>query len=137
MAAPSNSHPRLLPPLELEVMKTLWQLGTGTVRDVQRELRRRRALAYTTVMTLLDRLARKGAAGRHKQGRAHVYHPLISREVALDLAVDRLAQDFFDGSRARLLDHLRGEETPAPAPAAEAATEAATEAEASLDATLL
>ncbi len=89
-------------------MKALWQLGEATVRDVNRELNRRRPLAYTTVMTLLDRLARKGAAGRRKQGRAHVYHPLLARHVALDLAVERLTHDFFDGSRQRLIDHLRG-----------------------------
>jgi BlaI family penicillinase repressor len=87
-------------------MKALWQLGEGTVLEVNREMNRRRPLAYTTVMTLLDRLARKGAAGRRKQGRAHVYHPLISREALLEVAVDRLAHDFFDGSRVRLLGHL-------------------------------
>ncbi len=123
MAAPSN---RLLPPLELEVMKTLWQLGESTVRDVQRELGRRRPLAYTTVMTLLDRLARKGAATRRKQGRAHVYTPVLSRDAALELALDRLTGDFFEGSRQRLLGHLQGEPS-APSP----------ESEEPLDATLL
>ena len=127
MAARNNAHGRLLPPLELEVMKALWQLGEATVREVNRELNRRRPLAYTTVMTMLDRLARKGAAGRRKQGRAHVYHPLISREVALELAVDRLAQDFFDSSRQRLLDHLRGE-APAPSGPSPAETEEALDA---------
>ena len=104
----NKPYKRLLPPLELEAMKALWQLGEGTVRQVKVELSRRRPLAYTTVMTLLDRLARKGVAGRRKQGRAHVYHPLITREAALELAVDRLAEDFFDGSRERLLDRLMG-----------------------------
>ena len=111
-------------------MKALWQLGEATVRDVNRELNRRRPLAYTTVMTLLDRLARKGAAGRRKQGRAHTYHPLLDRHVALDLAVDRLAHDFFEGSRERLIDHLRGAAPPAGEPAAP-------DSEESLDAALL
>ncbi|MBI3694924.1 MAG: BlaI/MecI/CopY family transcriptional regulator [Acidobacteria bacterium] len=123
MAAATN---RLLPPLELEVMKTLWQLGEATVRDVQRELGRRRPLAYTTVMTLLDRVARKGAATRRKQGRAHLYRPVLSRDAALELAIDRLTGDFFDGSRSRLLGHLQGE-TNAASP----------ESEEPLDATLL
>jgi predicted transcriptional regulator len=108
-------------------MKALWQLGEATVRAVNTELNRRRPLAYTTVMTLLDRLARKGAAGRRKHGRAHIYYPLISREAALELAVVRLAQDFFEGSRERLLVYLGG---PAPAPAEPAIVKA-------LDAALL
>ena len=100
--------PNKLPPLELEAMKALWQLGEGTVREVRLEIATRRPLAYTTVMTLLDRLARKGAVARRKEGRSHVYYPLISREAALEVAVDRLAQDFFAGSRDRLRDHLQG-----------------------------
>ena len=129
MAASNNASTRLLPPLELEAMKALWQLGEATVRDVNRELNRRRPLAYTTVMTLLDRLARKGAVARRKQGRAHIYRPLISREAALKLAVNRLAWDFFGGSRERLLDHLRGESS-----SAEPST---TKIEEALDAALL
>ena len=82
-----------IPPLELEAMKALWLLGEATVRDVAQEMGRLRPLAYTTVMTLLDRLARRGAAGRRKRGRAHVYHPLLTREAALELALDRLARD--------------------------------------------
>jgi predicted transcriptional regulator len=126
----ARSQSRLLPPLELEALRALWQLAEGTVRDVNAELNRRRPLAYTTVLTLLDRLARKGAAGRRKQGRAHIYYPLLSREAALELAVDRLAHDFFDGSRQSLTEHLRGE---GPAPA-EIPT---TESEPALDAALL
>ncbi len=122
--------PNRLPPLELEAMKALWQLGEGTVREVRLEIAPRRPLAYTTVMTLLDRLARKGAVARRKEGRSHVYCPLISREAVLEVAVDRLAQDFFAGSRERLRDHLQG--------IGEARTpEAGMAAEELLDATLL
>ena len=116
---------RLLPPLELEAMKALWLLGEGTVRDVQAEMNRRRPLAYTTVMTLLDRLARKGAVSRRKLGRAHLYEPLVSKRTALELAVDRLALDFFDGSRDRLQAYLGGGGEPAEAVAGEEALDEA------------
>ena len=116
---------RLLPPLELEVMKALWQLGESTVREVNTEMNRRRPLAYTTVMTLLDRLARKGAAARRKQGRAFLYRPLISRRAALEMVVDRLAIDFFGGSRDRLLAHLEGQDDGSPAGSAEETLDAA------------
>ena len=109
-----------IPPLELEAMKALWLLGEATVRDVAQEMGRLRPLAYTTVMTLLDRLARRGAAGRRKRGRAHVYHPLLTREAALELALDRLARDYFDGSRQRLVEYLEGRPAPsAPEPPAD------------------
>jgi predicted transcriptional regulator len=98
-----------IPPLELEALKVLWGRGEATVREVQLELGRDRRLAYTTVMTLLDRLARRGAAERHKQGRAHVYRPALARETAAELAIDRLAHDYFGGSRERLLQYLQGE----------------------------
>jgi predicted transcriptional regulator len=98
-------------------MKALWRLREATVREVRQEMVR--PLAYTTVMTLLDRLARKGAVERRKEGRSHVYAPVISREAALEVAVDRLAQDFFEGSRERLREHLDGRR-PAPSAAASA-----------------
>ena len=73
---------RDIPAAELDVLSTLWRLGSGTVRDVLDELRQGgRHLAYTTVLTLLARLERKGYVGRsRKDSPAHVYRPRISRE---------------------------------------------------------
>ncbi|MEK7407556.1 MAG: BlaI/MecI/CopY family transcriptional regulator, partial [Acidobacteriota bacterium] len=68
------------PPLELECLKVLWQLGEGRVRDVRQALLPGRKLAYTTVMTVLDRLARKGGVERRKVGRSFLYWPLLSRD---------------------------------------------------------
>ena len=116
-----------IPPLELEALKALWDLGEATVREVQVEVGRRRTLAYTTVMTLLDRLARRGAAERRKQGRAHLYRPALARETAREMAIERLAHDYFGGSRERLRLYLQGE-----SPAAERAREGAEALEAEL-----
>ena len=69
-----------LPPLELECLKALWSLGEASVKDVQAALVRDRKLAYTTVMTILERLARKGGVMRRKSGRAYLYSPRLSRE---------------------------------------------------------
>ena len=75
---------RNLGPLEAEVMGCLWSAsGAVSVRDVLRELNRDRgnkALAYTTVMTVLENLHRKGFLGRDKDGRAFRYTPTMSRE---------------------------------------------------------
>jgi predicted transcriptional regulator len=98
-----------IPPLELEALKSLWALGEATVREVQAEMNHRRPLAYTTVLTLMDRLAARGVVTRRKQGRAHIYQATLAREVARELAIDRLAHDYFDGSREMLLHHLQSE----------------------------
>lgn len=103
----SNGLSRPLPELELEVMKALWNLETGTVADVKERLDPFRPLAYTTVMTVLDRLARKGAVTRKKQGRGYLYRPAISSTDAREVAIDRLLTDYFGNSVEKLADFLR------------------------------
>ncbi len=68
--------------LETEIMERLWSLRNGalSVRDVMNDVRRKRKIAYTTVMTVLDNLHRKGLVRRAKQGRAYSYWPSQSRE---------------------------------------------------------
>ena len=76
----ADSGPAIPPPLELECLKALWTLGEGNVSQVRQELAGTRPLAYTTVMTVLDRLAHKGVISRRKAGRAFLYVPQVSRE---------------------------------------------------------
>lgn len=64
--------------LEREVMDVVWQTGRTTVKEVQRALPR--SVAYTTVMTTLDRLFKKGFVARTRAGRAFVYEALRTRE---------------------------------------------------------
>jgi predicted transcriptional regulator len=63
--------------LELTVMEILWTQGESNVRDVAQKLDR--PLAYTTVMTTLDRLFKKCLLTRRKSERAFLYSPLLSR----------------------------------------------------------
>lgn len=64
--------------LERDVMDVLWAQADLAVRDVQAQLPRR--VAYTTVMTTLDRLFKKGVLTRRKAGRAFLYAPAVTRE---------------------------------------------------------
>lgn len=113
MAAPVRS--REMPaPLELQCLKVLWVRGEGTVADVQRALEPRRKLAYTTVMTLLDRLLHKGAVARRKAGRAFVYSPAVNRETLRAIAVRDLLDNFFDGSETALIKYLETRGGPLP-----------------------
>jgi len=95
------------PPLELECLQVLWKLGGGNVKDVRLGLAGRRDLAYTTVMTVLDRLTRKGGVVRRKVGRSFLYSPALSRDNLRRLAVQGLVDSFFDGSASALMDYLR------------------------------
>lgn len=103
------------PPLELECLKVLWTLGEGNVKDVREVLTRSRNLAYTTVMTILDRLERKGGVARRKVGRSFVYSPLLSREVLRRLAVKELVDTFFEGREEALIEYLKTGEARQPA----------------------
>lgn len=104
----SLSPRELPPPLELECLKVLWAIGEGNVHRVRAELLPKRNLAYTTVMTLLDRLARKGGVTRRKVGRSFVYCPRLTRDAVRRLAVKELVDCFFDGSEEALIQYLTG-----------------------------
>jgi predicted transcriptional regulator len=101
------------PPLELACLRALWSLGEGNVRAVQQALEQTRPLAYTTIMTVLDRLVRKGKLTRRKVSRAYVYAPAASRDSMRRIAVRELLEAFFDGSEEQLLLFLRGVENKA------------------------
>lgn len=109
MRRPAPPRP-LPPPLELECLKSLWRLGEASVRQVQGDLAPGKRLAYTTVMTLLERLVRKGGAARRKQGRMFLYSPILARDAVRSLAVKDLVDSLFDGSPQQLLDFLQGVE---------------------------
>ncbi|MFB3095921.1 MAG: BlaI/MecI/CopY family transcriptional regulator, partial [Candidatus Acidiferrales bacterium] len=98
-------------------MKALWALeaarpaGSGTsVREIRaRVAADHRPLAYTTVETIMDRLTRKGAVARRKQGKAHRYTVLYQRSAARAQGVAALVKHFFDGSRRALHAYLAGQ----------------------------
>ncbi|MBZ5635805.1 MAG: BlaI/MecI/CopY family transcriptional regulator [Acidobacteriia bacterium] len=97
----------LPPPLELICLQALWRLGEGTVHDVRKAVSKERVLAYTTVMTLLDRLEKRDCVGRRKPGRSYVYRPKVSRDTLRQHALKQLLDGFFDGSADALLNFLR------------------------------
>jgi len=113
------------PPLELECLKALWSLHQGNVRDVQQVVAQTRPLAYTTIMTVLDRLVRKGKLARRKEGRAFVYSPVASRDAMRRAAIQELLDGFFDGSPDQLIGFLHAANATPAAPAAPAPQAAA------------
>jgi BlaI family transcriptional regulator, penicillinase repressor len=92
---------------ELEVLKVLWTAGSGTVRDVEAKLhRRKRRLAYNTVLTLLARLREKGYVETDRSGTAHVFKPAVSREELLRHGLATLADRICDGTASPLVHAL-------------------------------
>lgn len=104
MAARRNNQPG---DAELEVLRTLWDHGPGTVREVLRRLEERgRKVAYTTVLTFLSRLEQKGLVTSNKSGVAYVYRARVTRDRVARSRVRNLADQLFDGSTGTLVLHL-------------------------------
>jgi BlaI family transcriptional regulator, penicillinase repressor len=95
-----------LAPLELDCMNTLWPLKEATVREIRDGLAPRRPRAYTTIMTIMDRLARKGVVERRKVGRAYKYVPNLSAEDARAQALGQVVESFFGGSKEAVIAQL-------------------------------
>jgi BlaI family penicillinase repressor len=97
-----------LAPLELDCMNTLWPMGEGTVREIRERLAARRPRAYTTIMTIMDRLTRKGIVERRKSGRAYIYKANLSAEDARAQALSQVVESFFGGSKEAVRAQLDG-----------------------------
>ena len=100
-------------------METLWDAGDGwlTVREVHETLSRDRDIAYTTVMTVLDRMATKDLVVREREGRAWKYRPSQTRgemtAEVMRLALGQIAEDTNAGDREAALVAFVGEATDA------------------------
>jgi predicted transcriptional regulator len=95
-----------LTPQELAIMKVVWRLENATVRQVYEALRERRAIAYTTVMTMMRVLEEKGYLEKELVDRAHVYRPVRPRQQVMGALVRDFVDRVFDGASDRLLLHL-------------------------------
>ena len=92
---------------ELQIMEVVWRHEEGaTVRDVYEELRARRPIAYTTVMTNLKTLERKGYLKTTQQERAHVYRPAKPKQQVVRAMVREFIDRVFNGSARPLLLHM-------------------------------
>lgn len=88
---------------ELEIMHVVWELDNATVREVHERLNQRRALAYTTVMTMMNILEEKGHLTRNKQGRAYRYAPVRPKSQVISGMVDDFVGKVFEGSARPLV----------------------------------
>lgn len=107
---PNNNTPPLfsvkdsLGPLESDVMNVIWKKKKAYVREVVETLRLKRSLAYTTVMTVMDKLFKKGFLKREKIGKAYQYCPVAPRDIFANKALSLVLHDLITNhGRAKVL----------------------------------
>ena len=87
-------------------MKVVWDRREASVRDVYETLLVKRRIAYTTVMTMMSVLERKGHLKKRIEGRSYVYHPAHPKRRVVKAMVEDFLKRVFDGSAQPLLAHL-------------------------------
>lgn len=98
--------------LQLALMRQLWargEAGEASTAEVAEGLRAERALAHTTVATLLSRLEKRGLVAARREGRGLVYRALISEAQVQRSMVSGLLSNLFEGKASALLSHLLDE----------------------------
>jgi predicted transcriptional regulator len=107
VATTKRKHPeRLLTEGELELMTILWRGSGGTVADVLAVMPADRALAYTSVSTILRILEQKGVVTSEKVGRGHRYIPAVARGDYQAFALDQVVDKVFGGQPLSLVRRL-------------------------------
>jgi BlaI family transcriptional regulator, penicillinase repressor len=91
---------------ELEIMKIVWGLRNATVRDVYEALLEQRRIAYTTVMTMMKIMEKKGYLKKKLRDRAYVYQPARPKDEVIKSMVREFVNRVFNGSAEPLLIHL-------------------------------
>jgi len=102
--------------LEADIMEFVWKEGTVTASEVWEALRKKRDLAYTTVKTVMGRLAEKGYLKRRMRDRAYSYEPVMGREEFLRTVSEEVLEgvllDFAEPIRAQLVQALKKRDLP-------------------------
>ena len=97
---------KMLTDVELELMTILWRIGEGSVASVIAELPEGRDLAYTSVSTILRILEQKKILKTRKQGRGHIYIPLLSKSDYEAKTVRQVVENVFEGAPVTLIRTL-------------------------------
>lgn len=101
-----NYGKRLLTEVELELMTILWRIKEGSVAQVMAELPKGRDLAYTSVSTILRILEQKKILETRKEGRGHIYIPLMTKADYEGKTVKHVVDNVFEGAPITLIKRL-------------------------------
>ncbi len=103
-------------PNELMVLCLLWKQGDLTVRQIREQLLPRKRLAYTTVLTIVNVLVRKGWLTRQRVGKADRYSPVLDERQGKLFVLQALADRMFDGSLGDVVDFIHSTKGQIPVP---------------------
>jgi len=99
--------------VQTRILRVLWKRGKATARQITEELSKKKAIAHSTVQTLLRKLEAKGAVGHAVEGRTFIFRPLVTEEQVRRAATEELLSRAFDGSAVGLVAHIvRNEKIP-------------------------
>lgn len=93
---------------EMEILEILWEQQECTAQAVHDELQSQRSLGYTGTLKLMQLMHQKGLLGRRREGRSHVYFPLINEGETKSSLLHRFIDTTFSGSASRMMMHLLG-----------------------------
>ncbi len=93
---------------ELEILQVLWKKGPSLVRTVNDELSKSRDIGYTTTLKLMQIMAGKGLLSRTKEGRGHIYHPVVEQSDTQKQMLDKVLNGVFGGSASTLVMQALG-----------------------------
>ena len=92
--------------LQRAVLEIVWKLGEANVHQVRQKLSRRKKLAYTTVLTALQKLEKAGWLRHRAEGKSYIYIPIRSRDEAGAKSVRKFLKRVFDGDSVLMFQHL-------------------------------
>jgi predicted transcriptional regulator len=92
--------------LQRAVLEIVWQLGRASVHQVREKLSRRKKLAYTTVLTAMQKLEKAGWLRHEAQGKSYIYLPARTREEAGAKSLRKFLKGVFDGDAVLMFQHL-------------------------------
>jgi len=92
--------------LQRAVLEIVWERGEASVHHALEQLDRQRKLAYTTVLTVMQKLEKTGWLDHRTEGKSYIYFPAISREEAGAGSVRRFLQRTFEGDAVAMFQHL-------------------------------
>ena len=104
-----NAESHALSETQLAILRVLWEAEEASVADVQTALESERALALTTVATMLSRLHRRGVVARRTEGRQFIYRAAVPEDEVRRTMVSDLMQRLFEGDASALVNHLVSE----------------------------
>ncbi|SMD08673.1 BlaI/MecI/CopY family transcriptional regulator [Pedobacter africanus] len=96
---------------ELEILQILWDKGSCTVREVHEVLEKNKDSGYTTTLKLMQIMHEKGLVARDTSSKTHIYRALVNQEKTQQHLVNKMIDNVFNGSAARLVMQALGNHT--------------------------